>query len=80
MIRHGLLGDVFHSGSKEHLAKVYIDADSGGMILRPTVQGAETFLWAQGISGATGHELMDGSLTFDKPEINIINGAVAING
>ena len=73
------MGIQFQYGSKEHLSKTYKDANSSGMILSPTVPGAEAFLWAHGISGA-GYELVDGSIDLKKPEVNIVDGSVAING
>lgn len=78
--RHGLIGVIFQHGSKEFLSKFYKDAPSEGMILTPTVQGAEAFLWGMGIQGATGHELVNGSIGIENPEIKIIEGATAING
>ena len=80
LVRHGFLGDDFYYGNKEHLVKAYEGTTSAGMILSPTVQGAEAFLWAHGTSSASGHEIVDGSIAFENPEINIVEGSVAING
>lgn len=80
LIRHGLLEDQYLYGSKEHISKKYKKAPESGMILIPSVQGAEAFLWAHGVSGATGHELVNGSLRYNEPEVSIIEGAIAIKG
>ncbi|CAG0972664.1 hypothetical protein METP3_01585 [Methanosarcinales archaeon] len=55
--KHDLISD-FISGPPEHLRQL-VPATDGGIILSPTVPGAELFLWCLGYPGSAGVELLE---------------------
>lgn len=56
--RRDLIGSEFASGDHKNLVKTYPGiAPEGGVVVAPTIPGAELYLWAMGIEDATGHEL-----------------------
>lgn len=75
LVRSGLVETNFSYGSKEYLAKRFPTATQPGIIMAPSVFGAEVFLWGQGIKGATGHEIVQDALALAPPEIPIVAGA-----
>ena len=80
LVKHDLLGSDCRYGSKQFLSSVYEGAQSNGMVLEPSVHGAELFLWANGVKGASGHEISDGSFSVGAPDITVIEGAAPIHG
>ncbi|TAM45060.1 MAG: hypothetical protein EPN55_09405 [Gammaproteobacteria bacterium] len=79
LVRSGLVESRYSYGSKEHLAKTFSDATEPGLIMTPSVYGAEVFLWGQGIKGATGHEVVNSSLKLPPPILSVQNGALPVN-
>lgn len=75
LVRSGLVGKDFYGGNQEYLAKRYPAAAEAGVIMGPSVFGAEVFLWGQGVKGATGLDLLKDSLEFLSPEIPIPTGS-----
>lgn len=55
--RHNLISD-FASGTAEFLQKKNKGISDSGITFAPTLSGAELFLWAIGLQGTTGRELM----------------------
>lgn len=75
--KHKLISD-FSSGTAEFLHKRIPTLPGGGIVLTPTLPGAELFLWAEGLQGASGRELLQASVTCDIEGFVIENGAVAV--
>jgi hypothetical protein len=75
LVRSGLVESNFHYGQKQHMEKKFAAATEAGIIMAPSVFGAEVFLWGQGITGATGHELVQDTLQLPPPEIKIVDGS-----
>lgn len=80
LVRSGLVESNFSYGSQEYLAKRFPAATESGVIMAPSVFGAEVFLWGQGVKGATGHEIVDKNLQLPPPEISILAGSQVIQG
>jgi hypothetical protein len=75
LVRLNLIREDWTAGSVEFLKTVHQSAKESGAIVRPTLLGASLFLWASGIHGATGHELLTASGTDDLAEVKIVEGA-----
>ncbi len=80
LVRSGLVESNFNYGSQEYLAKRFPAATEPGVIMAPSVFGAEVFLWGQGVKGATGHEVVKGNLQLPPPEISIPVGSPVVQG
>lgn len=78
LARHGLIHENYIIGSQEFIKKHYKDAPEQGLIVAPTVEGAEVFLWGLGRQGATGYELTEGLVEIEPPMIQITDGTVAL--
>ncbi len=74
--RTGLIETNWLAGAKDFLEKKYPFATSAGIVLSPSLFGAETFLWSQGLSGAVGIEFTESTLQLPEPEFIIPNGAI----
>lgn len=68
----------YHYGHTDDLKKEFCGATDPGVIVEPNLRGAELFLWAHGIKGATGHEILTLKDLNALSEIKIIPGAVPI--
>lgn len=55
--KHGLISE-FSSGSLEFMRKQIPQIPEAGIVLSPTLPGAELFLWSVGMSGASGREIL----------------------
>ncbi len=71
--KHKLISG-FSSGNAEFLKKQTPQISEAGIVLSPTMPGAELFLWAVGLSGASGRELLNIQI------IGSINGLVIEEG
>jgi hypothetical protein len=80
LVRSGLVESNFSYGSQEYLSKRFPSATEPGIIMAPSVFGAEVFLWGQGVKGATGHEVVDEHLKLPPPEIAIPTGSQVLQG
>lgn len=79
---NGLHGEALAAGasmgSRETLTKYprRVGVTGDGIVLIPTLQGAELFLWAHGISGALPRQLLDPALVLDGgPAVPALIGA-----
>ncbi|MCW1915999.1 hypothetical protein OJ996_20595 [Luteolibacter sp. GHJ8] len=59
--RHDLI-DNFTSGDSGYLETKGRSIPEAGVIMQPTMQGAELYLWAMGLKGASGTELLTAEL------------------
>ena len=71
----GLIGN-YSYGGQDHLQKKFPEANRPGIILQPTLRGAELFMWANGQQGATGHEIFKVDEIKVLPEVTVIPGAM----
>lgn len=78
LARSGLVEQNYSLGTKEYLAKTFPGATEAGFIMTPNLNGAEVFLWGQGIKGATGHEVVLPALKLSPPEFAIPIGALPV--
>ena len=67
-----------HYGHTDDLREEYVGATDPGVIIEPNLRGAELFMWAHGIKGATGHEILKLKDLKQLTEIIIVPGSVAI--
>lgn len=74
--KHNLISD-FASGSTEFLQKKSKAIVEEGIVLAPTLPGAELFLWAIGLRGATGRELVNVTIRGNVQGVNIKDGSVS---
>ena len=75
--RLDLLGDRWQYGNDEQLKKV--DARlRGGLILQPSVFGAALFLWASGVRGATGREILEAETVVVRDEVELPKDAILL--
>jgi hypothetical protein len=76
--KHNLITD-FASGDIEFLQKQNKAITESGLLLTPTLPGAELFLWAIGLSGASGRELLKAKIEGNVDGVLISEGAVTFN-
>jgi hypothetical protein len=65
LIRHDLLGQMFSYGNADHLKTLVPDIKNipnGGLLVTPSILGAELFLWAAGKGELTANALFDQKL------------------
>jgi hypothetical protein len=72
--RHNLISD-FASGNAEWLQKKNKGIAEAGVIFAPTLTGAELFLWAIGLQGATGRELVSVTITGAVDGVTVPDGS-----
>lgn len=76
LIKHGLLSNNnYWYGPLDHVKEKIPAATEAGMMFEPTPYGADLFLWAQGLSNRTHHEIVSSEIDLGKPLITIIDGA-----
>ena len=75
--KHGLIRD-FSSGTAEFLQKKCKYIEEFGVTFSPTLPGAELFLWAVGLQGASGKELLSAEVVGAPEEFKLIEGATSI--
>lgn len=75
LARSGLVEQDYKMGTKEFLRQHCPTASEEGIILKPSIYGAEVFLWGQGIKGATGYSITEPTLQLPSPEIGIPDGS-----
>ena len=75
---HQLILDNYLYGSIEHLRAAFPETPEPGTIVEPTLYGAELLLWACGVTGASGHEILDETIDIAEPAIDIPDGAMAV--
>ena len=75
--KHSLITG-FSSGGAEFLQKRTPQIPEDGIIASPTLPGAELFLWAVGLSGASGRELLEVQITGGIEDLVIEEGPVSI--
>lgn len=75
LVRSGLVDGNFRYGAQEFMAEWFPSATQSGIIMAPSVFGAEVFMWGQGIKGASGHEVVQDDLVLAPPEILIVAGS-----
>lgn len=76
--KHDLIVD-FSSGQPTFLQKHAPGIKTGGIILSPTLLGAEMFLWANGFMGASGLELLNTEIHQDVEGIKLISGSTPLS-
>ena len=76
--KHNLITD-FASGDIEFLQKKNKAIAESGLLLAPTLPGAELFLWAIGLPGASGRELLRARIEGDVDGVLISEGAITFN-
>lgn len=75
--KHTLISD-FSSGNAEFLKKRNPQIPESGIVLSPTLPGAELFLWAVGLSGASGRELLNVQISGGVDGLVIEDGSASI--
>lgn len=75
LVRLNLVREDWHKGNADFLKTFHAKAAEPGAILRPTLLGASLFLWASGLHGATGDELLSAAKIKELPEVKLIDGA-----
>lgn len=75
--KHDLISD-YKYGHKEFIKKKEPILDDGGILLTPTLPGAELFVWSLGFQGGTGRELLDIDIQGAIKDVVINEGAIAI--
>lgn len=73
--KHNLISD-FSSGNSEFLQKKNKAISASGIVFAPTLPGAELFLWAIGLPGATGRELVSVDIQGGVEGVKIVEGAI----
>lgn len=80
LAREGLIGSYYAYGGQKEMVPIFSGADwDGGIIVTPTSQGAELFLWAYGKGKAPVHEFfknkeefkLDESIKIPKPAVRV---------
>lgn len=75
--KHNLISE-FSSGSAEFLKRRTPQIPEAGIVLSPTLPGAELFLWAVGLSGASGRELLNVQVAGSVDGLVIEDGSTSI--
>lgn len=75
--KHKLIGDN-SSGPADVLQKQCKYIQNSGIIFSPTLPGAELFLWAVGVQGASGTELLNVEVTGAPAGFKLIEGSQSI--
>lgn len=76
---NGLLGTNYCYGAHSHVTNAYKDCpEEGGIILEPTVLGAELFLWAEGVNSIEGSKFLTSEFKLPKPIVPINEGSTII--
>jgi hypothetical protein len=78
LIRHELIGEFRFYGELQDIKEYYSGASEYGLILEPSLLGAELFFWGEGIPDATGLELLSNKICTSEPIIPIIDSAKAV--
>ena len=76
--KHNLITD-FASGDAEFLQTQNKAITESGLLLAPTLPGAELFLWAIGLPGASGRELLSATIEGNVDGVLISEGAITFN-
>lgn len=76
--KHDLIHSEFTSGETEYLQKLIPQISESGIMLAPTLPGAELFLWAVGLSGASGREILNVDITGSIDGFDIEEGSVSM--
>ena len=75
LVRNELVGSFYQYGPQSHLLRYFTNCPlQGGLILEPTVIGAELFLWAEGINKVDAAEILNESIVVSNPVIPITEG------
>lgn len=75
--RHDLITD-FASGDLEYMKVRFPLAAEDGMMISPSVLGAELYLWAAGLQGAAGIELLTCNLPDSGINVEIKEGSIPL--
>lgn len=75
LVAHKFVEEDYVYGTQKHVSKRYPEASSSGILLKPSLRGAEAFLWAHGVS-TTGHALFNHNDLCENPKIKISKGAL----
>lgn len=75
--KHDLISE-FSSGATEFLQKRTPQIPEPGIVLAPTLPGAELFLWSVGLSGASGRELVNVQVVGGIEGIVIEDGSASV--
>ena len=76
--KHKLISN-FASGHAEFLQKKFKSVPDTGIVLAPTLPGAELFLWAVGLPGASGRELLQVTVSGVVGGVEIPDGSVSLS-
>lgn len=77
--KHDLITE-FAYGPKEFIKKRESLIDDSGILLTPTLPGAELFVWSLGFQSGTGRELLSLDIQGAINDVQIKDGAVAVEG
>jgi len=64
LFRETLIADGFRTGPAEQLRERYPNAPADGFVFKPSLQGAELFLWAHGLRNTNPRILLDATVQF----------------
>lgn len=79
LVTNGLIGSDYSYGPKDHMESKYKDCpEFGGIILQPTVQGAELFLSAEGVNSIDSANILASEFPRPEPIIPIMAGSAKI--
>lgn len=76
---NGLINDHYQFGLQEYMKTVFKECpDEGGIMLMPTVLGAELFLWAEGVNTIEAADILTSEFKLPKPIIPVHEGSTRI--
>lgn len=76
LVQQSLFHAEWQMGNVEDLKKVLPGVNESSFVVRPTLLGAALYLWASGVNGATGRELLTAELIAPPKDIDIQPGAI----
>ena len=80
LVRNQLVGPFYQYGPQSHLLRWFTKCpEQGGLILEPSMIGAELFLWAEGINKVDAAEILNESIVISNPVIPITEGYSLLN-
>jgi hypothetical protein len=80
LVRNELVGSFYQYGSQSYLLSWFPNCPKqGGLIIEPSMIGAELFLWAEGINKVDSAEILNESVVIGSPVIPVIEGYSLLN-
>lgn len=79
LLTNGLIGDDYQFGAQDHIKPIFSECpEYGGIVLTPTVLGAELFLWAEGVNSIDAANILSSDFKKPKSIIPIVEGSIKI--